>query len=209
MKYTITRALAEVKTLKSRYEKEVDSSKLIGVQVGKKMRDPYVSYQSADFEKQAKEQNQSINDLYKRIIDIKVKIDQSNFSTRVTIAGKEYTVLEAIEMKSLGIPLRKARLQNLKSQMRKARSSFDSAVEENKRRIEKTVQDQTAAGSKDKDLEETVVKSIESIYAVSFVDPIKLQELIDSEEKAISDFENEVDYVLSESNSTTYIEVED
>lgn len=208
MKYTITRALAEFKTLKNRYQKEVGSSMLIGVKVGKKMRAPHSSYQPEAFSTQATKQYQSITDLYKRILEIKTKIDQSNFVTKVTIAGKEYTVLEALEMKNVGLELKKDRLSELKRQMMKARTTYDDALDENKRRIEKMVSEQTAAGSKDAELEKKAVDSIEAIYKVDFVDPIELQKKIDELEEDIASFENEVNYALSESNSTTYIEVE-
>ena len=40
------------------------------------------------------------------------------------------------------------------------------------------------------------------------IDPVDLKSLIDKLEKEITIFENEVDVVLSESNATTFIEVE-
>ena len=55
-------------------------------------------------------------------------------------------------------------------------------------------------------LEKKAKESIESLYKVSFVDPIMIEEEIEKLDKEISDFKTEVDYVLSESNSTTFIE---
>jgi hypothetical protein len=52
-KITITRALTEKKTLKSRYERELRDAKFIGVSVSKKMCNPYNSYTVSDFEEQA------------------------------------------------------------------------------------------------------------------------------------------------------------
>lgn len=204
-KISITRALSELNTLKDRYEKEVDGSKLIGVQVGAKMTAPYLQYKPEDFEKQATEKYQSIKDLSKRIIDIKTKIDISNFSTKVTVGGIEMTVLEAIRMKDQ-VSLKEDLLANLKQQLRKQRALLETSELENKNRIEKIVADQTSAGSKDPDIEKKAKESIESLYKVSFVDPIKLEEEIEKLDKEISDFKTEVDYVLSESNSTTFIE---
>ena len=111
-------------------------------------------------------------------------------------------------MKNVGLELKKDRLSELKRQMMKARTTYDDALDENKRRIEKMVSEQTAAGSKDAELEKKAVDSIEAIYKVDFVDPIELQKKIDELEEDITSFENEVNYALSESNSTTYIEVE-
>lgn len=208
MKVTITRALSELKTLKARHEKEVSESKLIGVLHGYKLRSPYTGYTKESFASQASSMYQSIVDIEKRIIEIKTKIDISNFNTRVIIGGKELSVLEAINLKSL-IDFKKRRLLTMKSQLRKARTSYEEAIEENNRKVEKQVQDQTSAGNKDPKIEEQIRNSVDSINAVSFIDPVKLEEAISVLEKEISDFENEVDFVLSESNSTTYIEVSD
>ena len=208
MKISITRGLSELKVLKNRYEREIRDAKLIGVSVANKMVSPYTSYKPEDFENQAKAGFQSLIDLEKRIIEIKTKIDQSNFETKVKIAGKEMTVLEAIEMKNF-VDLKEQRLLLLKQQLRSARSSYEEAEKKNRERIEKNVADQTAAGTKDAELEAKVKASIEGLYPVALVDPIKVEDKIKEEEKFLEDFKGEVDFVLSESNSLTYIEIDD
>jgi lipopolysaccharide export LptBFGC system permease protein LptF len=206
MKISITRGLSELKVLKNRYEREIREAKLIGVSVANKMVSPYTSYKPSDFEAQAKSGFQSLVDLEKRIIEIKTKIDQSNFVTKVKVAGEEMTVLEAIEMKNL-VDLKEQRLLLLKQQLKSARSSFEEAEKKNRERIEKNVADQTAAGTKDAELEAKVKASIESLYPIALIDPIKVEDEIKKEEKFLEDFKNEIDFVLSESNSLTYIEI--
>jgi len=208
MKISITRGLSELKVLKNRYEREIRDAKLIGVSVANKMVSPYTSYKPSDFEKQAKEGFQSLVDLEKRIIEIKTKIDQSNFITKVKVAEQEMTVLEAIEMKNL-VDLKEQRLLLLKQQLKNARSSFEEAEKKNRERIEKNVADQTSAGTKDAELEAKVKASIESLYPIALIDPIKVEDEIKKEEKFLEDFKNEIDFVLSESNSLTYIEITD
>jgi hypothetical protein len=205
-KITITRALTEKKTLKSRYERELRDAKFIGVSVSKKMCNPYNSYTVSDFEEQAKSNYQSLVDIERRIIEIDTKIDQSNFVTKVKISGKEMTVLEAIKLKGL-IDLKESRLMMLKKQLRDARIKYDSAENDNKNRIEKSVSDQTQAGNKDVELEKSLKESIERLYPVAMIDPLKIEEKIKEDEKFIEDFKSEVDFVLSESNSITYIEL--
>lgn len=206
MKISITRGLSELKVLKNRYEREIREAKLIGVSVANKMVSPYTSYKPSDFEAQAKSGFQSLVDLEKRIIEIKTKIDQSNFVTKVKVAGEEMTVLEAIEMKNL-VDLKEQRLLLLKQQLKSARSSFEEAEKKNRERIDKNVADQTAAGTKDAELEAKVKASIESLYPIALIDPIKVEDEIKKEEKFLEDFKNEIDFVLSESNSLTYIEI--
>ena len=208
MKISITRGLSELKVLKNRYEREIRDAKLIGVSVGKKMVSPYTSYKPSDFEEQAKSGFQSLMDLEKRIIEIKTKIDQSNFITKVKVAGQEMTVLEAIEMKNL-VDLKEQRLLLLKQQLKSARNSFEEAEKKNRERVEKNVADQTAAGTKDANLEAEVKESIDRLYPLALIDPIKVEDEIKKEEKFLEDFKGEVDFVLSESNSLTYIEITD
>jgi hypothetical protein len=207
-KITITRALSEKKTLLARFERETRDAKLIGVSVGKKMQSPYNSYTPEDFEKQVVSSHQSLKDIMKRITQITFKINESNFVTKIKVAGKEMTVLEALVTKSM-ITQRETMLLLYKRQLKSARSTFDEAEERNKERIEKNVADQTSAGSKDKDLEAKIKESIENLYPVSLIDHLKIEDLIRDEEKFIEDFKGEIDFVLSESNSLTYIEIED
>lgn len=209
MKYTITRALAELKVLKNRYNSEVSTMMPIAVKRGNKLRSPYSSYKEEDFRKQALAIYQSVVALEKRIVSIKAAIDASNFQTKIQVGGKEMTVLEALNMKSF-IDLKKTRLSYYKSLMQRARNEYEQALSDNKNRIENIITEQTASSSvKDPDIEKKTIESIESIYKVDFVDPLELEEKIKELGTEIQDFENNVDYALSESNSTTYIEVED
>lgn len=208
MKYTITRALSELKTLKARYEREVSDAKLVGVSVTKKMTSPYTSYTPEEFTKQAKSQWQSLCDIEKRILVIKKNIAKSNYETKVKIGDQEMTVLEAIELKDL-ISLKESRLVTLKRQLKIAREKYEEAEENNREKIDKNLADQTAAGNKDKDLEARIKDSIDKLYPVEMIDPIKAEEAIKELENYIEKFKGEVDFVLSESNSLTYIEVPD
>lgn len=206
MKISITRGLSELKVLKNRYEREIRDAKFIGVSVSGKMVNPYTSYKPEDFEEQAKSGFQSLVDLEHRIIEIKTKIDQSNFVTKVKVAGKEMTVLEAIEMKNF-VDLKEQRLLLLKQQLKSARNSYEEAEKKNRERIEKNVADQTAAGTKDATLEAKIKAAVEDMYPIVFIDPIEVEKKIKEDEKFLEDFKNEVDFVLSESNSITYIEI--
>ena len=208
MKYTITRALAELTMLKDRHQKEVSKMNLIAVKQGAKIRKPNSSYDEKSFIEQASQSYQSVLDIERRILLIKNQIDMSNFTTKVKIGDIEMTVQEALNMKRL-IDLKKTRLMYLKTLKSRATADYDAGIEENRRRIEKMSQDQMSGGSaKAGDAEKEIVESVEKIYKMDFIDPIKLSDEIMKLEAEIDDFDNNVDYVLSESNSTTYIEVE-
>lgn len=209
-KLSITRALSELKVLKKRHENELSNLKPIAVRHGNKLMRPYVSIKVEDFEKQIEPGNQSIEKLERMIFEIKSKINESNSKTIVKIGENEMTVQEAIVKKEL-IELKKNRLNVLKRHLLQARNSFEEAVDDNKMKVEKQVQDvmQNSASKKiDSDMEKSINDSIEMLYKVEFIDKdlaTKIQQL----ESEIEDFENNVDFALSESNSTTYIELDD
>lgn len=211
MKYTITRALSELKTLKDRYVKELSKLNLVAVKHGSKLRAPNSSYKEEDFCDQAKAMYQSICDLERRIQEMKNKIDISNFTTKITIGEKEMTVQEAINLKNHIIGLKEDRLMYLKSLSTQAHNSFDRALDENKAKVERMTSDKNSSSStvKSGEIEEDAVKYVEKLYAVELVDPLKIDDEIKSLEKEITDFKTNIDYVLSESNSVTFIEIPD
>lgn len=208
MKYTITRALAELTMLKDRYQKELMKLNLIAVKQGNKIRKPNSSYEEKSFIEQANQNYQSVLDIERRILEIKNKIDMSNFTTKVSIGDIEMTIQEVLNKKRF-IELKQNRLTYLKNMKQKAQMDFDMGIEENRRRIEKMSQDQMSNNaSKVSDAEKEIVESVEKIYKMDFIDPINLSDEIEKLEKEIMEFNNNVDYILSESNSTTYIDVE-
>lgn len=213
MKYSITRALAERKVLIKRHEKAVSELALIAVQRGNLLQGNYTHIKPEDFEKKSKEAMQSILALESRIDEIKFKIDQSNLVTKVKIGSKEMTIQEALVLKN-SIVLRKNRLKKMKSLFVVAKNEYNSSIEENRKKIDKEVSENTAAlsGTSSKpnpELESQVKERVEALYAVNFVDPLGLETVIRNLEFDIEEFESNVDYALSESNSQTFIEVED
>lgn len=213
MKYTITRALAELKLLKNRYTKEVYNLHLIAIKHGSILRSPYSQYKPEDFEKQAKAEYQSVCDLEKRIEEIKNKIDVSNFTTKVIIGEREMTIQEVLNYKNNVLELKRARLNILMDQKRKSTSEYDRAVSENKTIVEKFVSDKNSipavATKSISDTQGEAVNALEKYYAIETVDPININEEIEKLSKEIETFEHNIDFILSESNSVTTIEIPD
>ena len=209
MQISITRALSELKVLQKRFEKEVLQLEAISVQHGMTLI-KNSSVKPEDFEKNAKAQLQSIESLQKRILEIKTKIQQSNAVTIVKIGSKEMTVLEAIIKKSL-IENQKTLLSKLKRQLTTANDSFEQAVSINEGKIVKQLEDATknTTVKLDPEIEKQIKISVESLYPIKMIDPCKISEKIKVLEEEIEDFENNVDFALSESNALTLIEVGD
>lgn len=205
-KITITRALSELKSLKSKHSKLTDELNILAVQVGTKLCGGDISYKPEDFIKRAKESFQSVTDVYKRIVTIKTEIDKSNSVTEVVIGSEKMTVQEAIVRKNL-IDCERRLLRAMKQE----KVATDSLVEQKQMEIEQSVmqlRNTYATAGKDKDIE-TVVEALMKTSEVKLIDPCEVTKVIKEYEERLDDFLTNVDYALSESNSTTFIEVPD
>ena len=211
MKYSITRALAERKVLIKRHEKAVRELELIAVKRGNRLVDDYSHIKPEDLKDRVIASWQSVLSIEQRIDEIKNQIDKSNLVTKIKIGSREMTVQEALVLKN-SIDLRKSRLSKMKDLYRKAKLSFDRYLDVNRNIIDKTVADTINAskdGKIDPELEKSTSEQIERLYCVKFEDPLSLETMIKQLESEIEEFESNVDYALSESNSQTFIEIAD
>jgi hypothetical protein len=209
-KMTVTRALAELKLLDSRINKEITYSSAFVDVSQKKTEDGNKALKSGmnkqEFEKRAESNYKSINDLIKRRNEIKSAILKSNAETKVKIGKNDYTVVEAIDQKG-AINYKKSLLNSMKSQL----SIMLSEIERAKGKVESQVETMLTQnlGGNEKTNEndyDIIAKPFIEANELKLIDPLKLQEKIDVLDKEIDEFESEVDFVLSESNSRTEIE---
>jgi hypothetical protein len=208
---TITRALSELKTLQSRYVKSINGLNLVAVKQGSKLRGPNASYKENDFVNNAIEGLQSSDALYARIIAIKSAIDKSNSTTTIKIGSREMTIQEALVYKKF-VDLKKAKLQTLQRLAKSARADFEMAINENQSAIEKMIS--STVGRDGTDSQKATARKeaedyIEKTKAVALVDPCEIDKLVKALDEEITEFETNIDYALSESNSTTKISLED
>lgn len=204
MEYSITRALAELKVLEKRFYSGIDDLHLVAVKHGLILRRPYSSIKLDDFKTKAEAGDQSVRAIEERIALIKKKIAEVNSKTLVKIGSREMTIQDALIEKSTIIPLKEARLAKYKRLLTDARNQFDAAGMENEEKIQRNIQDR-----KDVITEIQAREEIESTRKVEMVDPLNLAEKIKELEDEITDFKGNVDFALSEKNSTTYIQIED
>ena len=204
MEYSITRALAELKVIEKRFYSGIDDLHLVAVKHGLILRRPYSSIKLDDFKTKAEAGDQSVRAIEERIALIKKKIAEVNSKTMVKIGSREMTIQDALIEKSTIIPLKEARLAKYKRLLTDARNQFDAAGMENEEKIQRNIQDR-----KDVITEIQAREEIESTRKVEMVDPLNLAEKIKELEDEITDFKGNVDFALSEKNSTTYIQIED
>lgn len=209
MEMTITRALAELKLYDDKINKKINNTVFIAA--GKKSSTKVNQiYTKDEFANNVKADLKSINDMIRNRNLIKAAIVNSNAVTEVEIAGKKMFVSTAIERKT-SIAYEKKLLSNLKSQYR----SILSRVEGENSRVQASLDSllNTVLGkSTNQKASDSEIESVSQPYLEQHewevINPENIHRLIDDMEKTIEEFESEVDFVLSESNTITKISVE-
>lgn len=200
---TITRALVELKTLNSRINKIVDYTTFIMY----KTKSKNCHYAEDDFKQSVTSEFQSFNDLVARRDKIKNAIMMSNMTTMVDIAGKKMTVAQAVEFKTT-IGYKTLLLETLIKQRQQVTIDTEAHNQKVQAKIDDNVRIICGKDSKpDANVIQTVSDGIAKGDPIEVFDPLNLDAVINTLEKEIEDFSANVDYVLSESNALTKIEV--
>jgi hypothetical protein len=159
------------------------------------------------FAKIARAEYQSFSDLVKRRDTIKRAVVKTNASTRVKVGTWEGTVAEAIEYK-MSIFYKKQLLDVMRAQLLTAKAKFQEQQEAVDSRLEKLLHSEL--GKDVKTSPETITaltNSFRENNKVELVDPLDLSTRALALEEDIEEFETNVDWVLSETNGKTMIEV--
>lgn len=202
-KQSVTRSLVEIKTIDGRITKIING----GLFMTYKTKYKNTRYTEEDFKKSATAEFQSINDLIKRRDQIKNAIVLSNATTMVEIAGAKMTVSQAIEFKNT-IAYKTAILATLKHQRQMVIVEVDAHRQKVQTKVDENVRIICGKDSKpDAATLKMVSDGITAGDPIDVYDPLNLDKVIDGMEREIEDFKANVDFVLSESNATTLIEV--
>jgi hypothetical protein len=196
---TVTRALAELKTLHKRIQKLTTGTTFISTRVlGRAWR---------DHNEETKSNFQAVRALVDRYERIKFAIIRSNANVQVTIGGVTYTVAEAIARKES-----MQHQRDLYDQMRRQRTAATQAVEYHTTDVQRKLDGLLKQNfSGEKKVEESDIKTITEAFLrnnrIEEVDPLGLDKVISELDEEIQSFAKEVDFTLSESNATTKIVV--
>jgi len=204
----VTQGLNELKLLDERIKKEIDS--LEAVAVAKKSNTNITTNLSkADFCKNEKAKMQSVLDLIERRSKIKSAIVHSNAVTNVTIAGKTYTVAEAIERKN-SIIYEELLTRQLNAKCRNAEMDVTHKNNEVETQIVAMVNNYYGKDSKVK-ISDDDYTSLANPYRekneFELVDPLNARETAKDINDRVQEFLSEVDSALQISNCTTTIEI--
>lgn len=212
-KITIHRVLSELKTIDDRINKEISSFKPLTVKRGNNSlvsTGGRLPIPESEFVNNAKSTYQSIEDLIDRKFKLKSALTKANVNTKVTIDGKEYTIIEAIEMKSI-MDLKKSLLYKMTSEINQSNKIYESTSAQVDSDFERMLSTQVANITNKSDIQKVRDEYMETFYKqneVKMVDPLKCNDLANSLQKDIDKFLMEIDSALSEINATTLIEVE-
>lgn len=200
---TITEALVELKTLNSRIIKATETE-FIGVAQNSELE----STAWKEFEERAKANFQSAIDLINERTKIKSAIVKSNAETSVKIGTDEMTVAEAIERKT-SINYEKMLLQTLKREFASCKMSVEQNNAAVNRKLDALIESLVGSDKKVDPSEQTATaEAYIARNGYTLVDPIKIQNAIDTFEKRIDEFEANVDVALSVSNARTVITID-
>lgn len=200
---SVTRALAQVKSLNDRIQRTTNSQ-FIAVSVGGKINGR-PSIQEA--EKILTGNLQSVQALIAARTALKSAIVRSNATTTVVIAEQRMTVAEAIERKS-SIVMEQALLQQLKSQLSNAVAGAERINVEVQQRIDALLAQSYGRDAKISEGDQQAVAGpYEARHKAALVDPNNVDTVIAKLQDQLDGFLLEVDFALSEVNARTMIEV--
>lgn len=206
---TVHKALAELKLLDDRIKKAIAegiycvANKHSNDKIGGVPLDDYIKIMQGGYDK--------VTELINRRKAIKRAVVLSNAVTKVSVAGTEYTVAEAIEMKNHGVDFDMLLMNAMQKHYNTAQMQIKK---ENGKDLEERAEQYVTAiyGQKEG---KTNTADIEKVRADFFtansyelVDPLHVLDKIEDLEKKINDFMAEVDSALSVSNALTEITIE-
>ena len=206
---TITRALSKIKTLTAQIENDIKGEVYISTisnnMLGSESHTKLVKTLTGGI--------QSLDDRIGQIIKLKYLIAQSNLSSSIEVAGKTVTVTEALAMKET-MDFHSKLVNSLRKQHNRAAEE----VTHTNMRIAQAISNNTSdisssADIKNEELEQRLAlnaKQLQDSMGIKIVSGAyeTAEELIESVKTFHNEFVSEIDYLLSEHNATTTIEVD-
>jgi DNA-directed RNA polymerase beta' subunit len=216
---TITRVLSEIKMLKRRITKAISGGTFIGTSKGlgdsKKLVNSKTQETIADFEKRVRSEGQQVLDLIDRFEKLRIGLIRTNSSSVITdssvivrLGDKTMTIAEAIDQKNI-MEYKKGFLHTIKGQYTSAVNWVEGSNYNLDQEIEKALSIAYANDKSKVDAAQyaAIADPRKKEHQADTIDPLKLLDLIKKYEEEIDLFTTELDFVLSEVNARTTIEV--
>lgn len=202
---TLTEALATLKVLRAKQDNLVRTGTFVGVSARDKVGSQTKEVASAQFQSEF----DRLKAFSAKIQEIGAKLYEANSKTTVVIAGKTYTLAEAIYRK--GHTSEEAeRIRVLKAALQRAEATAAKAKEVAEKRADQQVETLLAGRNKDTGVADLAVEMRTKLIAdekIEVIDPNKLADYILAAEEDLVSFSTEVDVAISLVNATTKITV--
>ncbi len=204
-KITITRGLSELKTISKRIHDTINSTAFVSIarNDGDKT---YNNQNKNQFGSDTKAALDSINALINRWHKIKTAIILSNTNTIINFNGENLSVSACIEKKK-NMADKKMLRDILAAQL----INTDKLAKDANKKVEESLERVLQAQGVGTDKKSTSLDEFIGLYrkmnCYEIFDPINVKAQIQKLDEEISKFESEIDFVLSESNAKTFIEI--
>jgi len=206
-KLSVTRALAELKVLEKRISGAIGSLVLVDAFQNRSSVLMATKKNKQDFEGAEKPGLQSVNDMIDRHKKIKNAIVAANAVTMVKINGETMTVASAIEQKK-SIAFKRELLKKMQSNWTSVKAGCDKLNTQVESNLQQLLESMFGSDKKtDPAIFEETAKSFRQQNEVKIFDPMGIEARIKELDEHITKFDGEVDFVLSESNAKTEIEL--
>lgn len=201
-KISLTRALAEVKLIESKLEKV-----FLGFDVEVNGKLVYNSHLSADdFTKDATSKLDSFTSLEENRFKLKSLIAKANIETKTNLCGKDYSIIELIDLKASS-RFKFKLLSNLKTNHTQCKNAVEIQEQKIQQEVSKQVEMANSNKTQVKDsLAETLTNSYKTLYEGKIIglDYNNIEKMTQELEALLAD----IDMTLSEINAKTEIEVD-
>ena len=206
-KMTITRALAELKNIKSKIS---STEKELLKYTGAIFKDDFTILDGKISEKEfiSRYENLSkeLRDLNDNYRDIKLELAKANVETRLTVEGRTLTINEAIVLKEQ-LESEKHALDAKVNKLAELSNKFKSKEDNNTEYLNNLIEKMTGGNRAVKDTDtEAIKKMFDKFNSVKLVTTTTSSELFERRSE-IDRIINEINLTLVEVNSSTYIEV--
>lgn len=207
---SVTRGLVQLKRLEEKIQKDIRMiSEFVTVNKVQENNVLNGTMTKKQYNEYVQTKWQSLMDKISLRQEIKDEIVKSNANTVVTIAGKKYTIAQAIEKKNNIEKFEKPISAMLNGAYAKALNSVEMKNDEVVENAERNFfgrGEERRKNESNKDLLDAMEIYINS-RKFEIIDPLNIKKLKEEFENGILDFIAEVDQVLTESNSTTMIQI--
>ena len=205
---TVHEALCELKTLRKRVEDGINES--VAITYKEQGSSTLNGRPVKDVVDSIKSQHQSVTDLISRMIAIKAAVNQYNAEKKITVAGKEYSIAQAIYMKTYGIETKRELLTRYQSLLKHATVYVESQNGDKLNARAETAMTSIFGNKEKVDPEKYLegLKNYKAEHMLILVDPLNLADVVKKMEEDIVAFESKVDSAIQIANATTQIDIE-